>query len=124
MKTIAFISMALWLMLGTFANAQSTVAKTYPATGTIVAGGTFQLMPGTLGTTVASSTARRSLTVQNNNTSTDNCWLFIGAGSATTGASVLLAPGQGYTRYFPYVPSDPLQITCATTGDTFYADHQ
>jgi len=67
---------------------------------------------------------RRSLTIQNNNIS-DNCWLFIGANaSATKGTSILLTPGQSYTRYYPYIPSDNISATCATTNDTLYIDTQ
>jgi hypothetical protein len=125
MKMKSFVALAIWLaMVSVAAAQQSQIAATIQAPGTITTGGTFQAMPLNLGSSVNSHAARRSLTVQNNNTSTNNCWLFIGSGTATTGKSILLTPGQGYTRYWPYVPSDALQITCVGTGDTFYADYQ
>lgn len=85
---------------------------------------------------------RRAVTIQNNNTtSTENCWINIDgtvAAGATTAtsvtvkgasitaakASILLTPGQAYTRYYPYVPNGPIVGTCTTTGDSIYADIQ
>lgn len=89
---------------------------------TIGAGNTFQqALASNLGTT----TQRQALTIQNNNTSTDNCWVFLGAtASATKATSILLQPGQAYTRYWPFVPSDAIQVTCASTSDTVYVDNQ
>lgn len=122
---LASLAIGLMAMSGiAMAQSASIVAATQSAYGTIAAGGTFQAMPGNLAIGVHTAAARRSLTVQNNNTTTDNCYLYIGTGTATTAKSILLAPGQGYTRYYPYVPSDPLQITCTTTGNSFYADYQ
>jgi hypothetical protein len=88
---------------------------------TITTGNTFQpVLPSVLGT----STQRQSLTVQNNNTTTDSCWLFLGAtASATKATSIILLQGQAYTRYFPYVPSDAIQVTCASTSDTVYVEN-
>lgn len=96
-----------------------TVAGTTNSSAVIATGNTFQ----TILTAVTSNNQRRSLTIQNNN-ATDSCWLFIGAGSATKGTSMLLLAGQGYTRYYPYIPSDVIQATCASTSDTLYADVQ
>ena len=83
----------------------------------ITAGNTFQ--------TVLAAAPRWSLTIQNNNAS-DSCWVYIGSGSATKGTSIQLdtTHGTAYTRYFPYVPSDAIQATCATTSDTLYVDTQ
>ena len=67
---------------------------------------------------------RQSLTIENNNTTNDNCWVFIGSGTPAKTAAILLIPGGSYTRYFPYVPSDPVQAACASNGDTLYADYQ
>jgi hypothetical protein len=87
---------------------------------TITTGNTFQqILPSILGT----STQRQALTIENNNAS-DNCWLFIGSGTATKAISILLLPGGSYTRYWPYVPSDALQATCASNSDTLYVDNQ
>jgi hypothetical protein len=89
---------------------------------TIAAGNTFQqVLPSNFGT----STQRQALTIQNNNTNTDSCWVFLGAtASATKATSILLAVGQAYTRYWPFVPSDAIQVTCASTSDTLYVDNQ
>jgi hypothetical protein len=94
--------------------------STLNASVTITAGGTFQTVLAAMGST----TQRQSLTIQNNNTSTDNCFVFIGSGSATAAKSILLGPGQAYTRYWPYAPSDAIQATCATTADSLYVDVQ
>lgn len=99
--------------------AAQTVAQTTNSSAVIAAGNTFQ----TILTAVTNNNQRRSLTIQNNNAA-DSCWLFIGAGSATKGTSILLVFSQAYTRYYPYVPSDAIQATCATTADTLYVDIQ
>src|SRR5690349_12506024 len=90
--------------------------NTTNATATITSGNSFQNVV----TTAASS--RKALTIQNNNTNGDNCWLFIGSASATKGTSILLAPGASYQRYYPYIPADTIQATCTTTNDTLYID--
>ena len=88
---------------------------------TIATGNTFQQAIAAL----AAGTARRSITIQNNNTNGDNCWIFIGAtASATKGTSILLGQGGSYQRYYPYVPSDNIAATCATSSDTLYVDTQ
>lgn len=101
------------------ALAQSTVAQTTNCSVVITAGNTFQ----TVLAAVTQNNQRRSLTIANNN-ATDSCWLFVGGGSATKGTSIPLLPGGSYTRYFPYIPSDALQATCATTSSTLYCDVQ
>jgi|SRR6185312_13049951 len=113
------IAVALALFLASPAAAQ-TVAQTTNSSVAIATGNTFQ----TVLTAVTGTNQRRSLTIQNNQTTTDNCWIFIGAGAATKGTSILLAPGQSYTRYYPYIPSDAIQATCASTADTLYVDIQ
>lgn len=87
----------------------------------IGAGNTFQTI---LSSNFGTKTQRQSLTVENNNTNTDNCWIFIGSGTATKATAILLLPGGSYTRYWPFVPSDAIQATCATTSDTMYLDNQ
>lgn len=90
--------------------------------GVIAVGGTFQQI---LPAVPVNSFARRSLTIQNNNTGTDACWLHIGTGIPSLANSILLpAPAGSYVRYYPYVPSDAMQITCTSTNDTFYVDTQ
>src|SRR6202030_3084971 len=44
----------------------------------ITAGNTFQQI---LAATPTNSASRRSMTIQNNQTTSDNCWVFIGGGS-------------------------------------------
>lgn len=83
---------------------------------TIATGNTFQ-------TVLAASGTRSSLTIENNNAS-DSCWVFIGAGSAAKATSILLTSGGSYQRYFPFVPADAIQATCASTSDTLYLDFQ
>lgn len=104
---------------GAKAQAISTPAVTTNISVVITAGNTFQQVMAAL----VPPAQRRSLTIQNNN-ATDNCWVYIGAGSATKGTAILLLPGGSYTRYFPYVPADVIQATCATTSDTLYVDTQ
>lgn len=88
----------------------------------ITTGNTFQTV---LAAIAIRSNARRSLTIQNNNTTTDNCWLYLGLlASATEAKSILLQPGQAYQRYYPYVPADAVNVTCASTSDTVYVDNQ
>ena len=120
------LSAALLILLGlmALASAQSrpTTRATLNVAVTIATGNTFQ----SILTAVASGgNARQSVTIQNNNTNNDSCWLFIGpTASATKGASILLAPGGSYQRYYPYVPSDNIAATCTTSNDTLYLDWQ
>lgn len=86
----------------------------------ITAGNTFQQVLAAL----TGNNRRNSITIQNNN-ATDSCWVFVGAtASATKGTSILLLAGASYTRYYPYIPSDNIAATCATTSDTLYVDTQ
>lgn len=94
--------------------------STLNSSATITAGNTFQ----TVLAAQTSITQRQSLTIQNNNTSSDNCWVFVGSGTASEAKSILLQPGQSYTRYWPIVPNDAIQATCASTSDTIYVDNQ
>lgn len=116
----AQVAVMLWCDNGSTTAVRSSPCPsnlaTTNASATIVAGNAFQ-------TVLAASTARNSLTIENNNT-TDSCWVFIGSGSAAKGTSILLLPGGSYTRYFPFVPSDAIQATCTTTADTLYVDTQ
>lgn len=129
---LTLILLAIAVMLPR-AEAQTTPASTTNSSVSIATGLTFQqvLAPG----------VRRALTVQNNNTGSDNCWVLIGApfaaGDTTTTtrtvagatlaaakAAILLVPGGSYTRYQPYIPSDQILATCATSGDSIYVDYQ
>jgi hypothetical protein len=113
--------LALGLLLGLSAPAFSqTPAATTNGSVVIATGNTFQTVLAALGPPPAQ---RRSLTIQNNN-ATDSCWLYVGAGSATKGTSILLLAGGSYVRYSPYIPSDVIQATCASNSDTLYVDTQ
>lgn len=133
---------AIWLALlvaimgglwGVFAYAQAptpdqTVAgavinrSTVNSSVTIMTGNTFQTV---LASNRGTNTQRQALTIQNNNTNGDSCWVYVGpTASATKATSILLLQGGSYTRYWPYVPSDVIAATCATTSDTLYADNQ
>ena len=94
--------------------------STLNVSAVITTGLTFQTI---LSSVMGTSVQRQALTIENNNT-TDNCWVFIGAGVATTNNSILLLPGGSYTRYWPYVPGDNFQATCASSTDTLYVDVQ
>jgi len=87
---------------------------------TITTGNTFQTV---LASNFNTTTQRQALTIQNNNLS-DNCWIYLGSGTATEAKAILLLAGGSYTRYWPFVPSDAIQATCATANDTIYIDNQ
>lgn len=121
-KAFAVIAALLFLSgpVAAPAFAQSALAPTTNGSVVIVTGNTFQTILAAV-----SGTLRRSLTIQNNN-ATDSCWIFIGSGAATKATSIILdtTHGTAYTRYAPYVPSDVIQATCATSSDTLYVDTQ
>ena len=106
------------------ALAQSINAATTRVPIVITAGNTFQTVLAAVG---APPATRRSLTIQNNN-ATDSCWLDYGIGitaaNATKAGAILLLAGGSYTRYYPYIPSDELEATCATTSDTMRVEYQ
>jgi hypothetical protein len=100
----------------------------------ITTGNTYQTLRG--------QENRWSVTIQNNNAS-DGCYLFIGGTQITPAttttsstitvngvsmtaaqASISLAAGASWARYYPYVPNDAIYGTCATTGDSLYVDIQ
>jgi hypothetical protein len=116
------------------AIAQSSPAPTLPIPKLITTGGTFQ-------TLLTAGSNPRSLSIQNNMTTADNCWILIGgpwqAGDTTASSrnvngqtltaaqgAIILNPGGSYSRYSPLVPSDQVLVTCTTTGDSIYADIQ
>jgi hypothetical protein len=117
--SVSLIAAGLLWFCG-FALAQNPVdVPTLNRSATITAGNTFQQV-------VAAGTGKQSLTIQNNNANGDKCWIFIGSGTATQANSILLDLVHlvAYARYFPYVPSDSIQATCANAGDTLYIDVQ
>lgn len=119
------LSGVMFLGLVAAARADNTpgqaVTKINPAVA-IVTGNTFQaLMAAQPAGVGVSFPPRLGLTVENNN-ATGNCFMYLGSGTATKGQSILLLPGAIYTRYFPFVPTDAIQVTCDTAGMTVYAD--
>jgi hypothetical protein len=118
LKLIAVALLALALS-GPVVFAQTIVASTTNGSVVITTGNTFQTILGA----ITQNNQRRSLTIENNNAA-DSCWLFIGSGTPTKATSILLTAGQLYVRYYPYIPSDAIQATCATTSDTLYVDFQ
>lgn len=97
------------------------IQSTVNGSATITTGNTFQTL---LASVIGTTTHRSSLTIQNNNTNGDLCWVYIGSGSAITPSSVQLSQGSSYGRYWPFVPSDIIKGTCATAGDSLYVDTQ
>jgi len=68
---------------------------------------------------------RRALIIDNTNTNGDSCWVFVGTGQASQVKSdKVLAPGGEYVRYWPFVPSDEVQATCASSSDTLSVEYQ
>ena len=108
--------LALALPSGSFAQTPSVTTN---RSVVIATGNTFQA--------VLASGSYLSLTIQNNN-ATDSCWIAFGktitAANATTAESILLLAGQAYTRYYPYIPLDEIEGTCASNSDTLYVDTQ
>jgi len=126
------IAALLALCAPAFGGADAIVSQNFSAT--ITTGNTFQTLRPLTQT-------YNSLTIQNNLTSADNCWVevtgLVAAGNTlsttvVTGnatvtsqqASILLTPGSSYQRYYPYLPRGPIVVTCATTGDSIYVDIQ
>src|SRR5579859_2096961 len=120
---------ALLLCVGSFdtAFAQSAAPVTNWSVS-IATGLTYQ-------TITAKQGGRKSLTIQNNNTNTDNCWinddgLIVATNTTSTSvtpatgvaitaakASILLTPGLSYTRYYPLIPNGPIVGTCTNAAD-------
>lgn len=117
------------LLAGVPALAQQAPQNRTTVNGSVViaTGNTFQKILDA----VAQPGRRMALTIQNNN-ATDSCWISFGsysgttitAGNATKGRSILLLPGGSYTRYYPFVPSDEIEATCARDSDTLYVELQ
>lgn len=103
--------------------------STINSSATITTGNTFQTV---LASNFGTATQRQALTIQNSN-ATDSCWLTFGtlsngtkitATNAAKATSILLLAGGSYTRYFPYVPNDEIEATCASNSDTLYIETQ
>lgn len=105
---------------------------------TITTGNTFQtvLTATTLVPGGQTSSPRRTLKIQNNNTNTDNCFIddtgLVKAGNTTSTnvttvdsntitaaqASDLLSPGGSEYYSWPIVPNGVIVATCAGNGDS------
>jgi hypothetical protein len=85
---------------------------------TIATGNSFQQVVGSN----SSATERQALIIQNTNTNGDTCWVFFGGNKASKEKSVILDSGGSYVRYWPFVSSEAMQATCASTSDTLYVE--
>jgi hypothetical protein len=85
---------------------------------TIATGNTFQQVIGSNG----AATERRVLIIKNDNSNGDSCWVFFGGDKASKEKSVIVASGDSYVRYWPFVSSDAMQATCAATSDALYVE--
>jgi hypothetical protein len=88
---------------------------------TIVTANKFQQV---LAPNKANAPEGRGLTIENNNTNGDGCWVYIGSGAASKETSQQLTAGESYVRYWPFVPSDGIQATCASSSDTLDVRYQ
>ncbi|HEY2535025.1 MAG TPA: hypothetical protein VGJ20_45175 [Xanthobacteraceae bacterium] len=103
-----------------FAQPSTPAAGNRPTTHTVITiatGHRFQQV-------WPSSSKLEGLIIENNNTNGDDCWIFIGSGNATTAGSTLLPKGESYRRYWPFVPSEAIQATCESSGDTLSIETQ
>jgi len=111
------------IVLGSATFAQSQTPEPQAPPGnlvTIATGNKFQqIVPPNKG-----DAERRTLTIQNNGSNGDNCWIYVGSDRASKDNSMVLAPGKSYTRYWPFVPSDAIQATCASGSDTLYVEYK
>jgi len=110
-------SLTITLLLDTAAFAQAPTAPTHTVE-TIGTGSKFQQV------LASSRTGRRMLRISNNNTNGDSCWVFVGSGPASKEGSYAVLPGKEYLRYPPFVPSDMIQATCASSSDTLDIEYQ
>jgi len=115
-SVLGVASLAIALLLGSTAFAQTSAART--DTVTINTANKFQQI------LASSGTARRMLRISNNNTDGDSCWVFVGSGQASKEGSYEVGPGKEYLRYPPFVPSDAIQATCTSSKDTLDVEYQ
>src|SRR5262249_33461114 len=87
---------------------------------TIATGNTFQQVIGSNG----SATERQALIIKNDNSNGDSCWVFFGGDKASKEKGVMVASGDSYVRYWPFVSSEAIQATCASTSDALYVEIQ
>jgi len=112
------MSLAIASILGSrsFAQTMTSQEPTGSNSVTIETSNKFQqVVPAT-------GTARRAVTIKNNNG--DNCWVYIGSDKASKDNSIALDPGSSYVRYWPLAPKDAIQATCASSSDTLLVEYQ
>jgi hypothetical protein len=109
-------SLAMALLLGSTAFAQTPPASTKKVV-TINTANKFQQV-------LAGGTTLRMLRIGNNNNDRDSCWVFVGSGPASKEGSYAVLPGKEYLRYPPFVPSDVIQGTCASSSDTLDVEYR
>jgi hypothetical protein len=114
---LAVASLAIALLLGSAALAQTPSAPT----STVVTINTANKFQQVL---ASSGTPRRMLRISNNNDSRDSCWVFVGSGQASKDGSYEVLPGKEYLRYPPFVSSDAIQATCASSSDALEVEYQ
>ena len=125
LKTIGLLSLLLLSILPCLAAKAQDAPANLPTIITPVVVATGNTFQNVLASTPTNSKQRRSINIQNNNTNGDNCWVYFGLiANATKAASILLGQGGSYQRYAPFVPSDALNVTCASNSDTMYVDTQ
>ena len=125
---------ALALSLTHAAHAQSVSPAPLSNTSqAITTGNTYQQL-------LAASSVRKSITIENNN-SADTCYIdptgtvqpgdttatseSIGGKTLTAiKGSIELLPGGAWTRYYPFIPSNTIVGTCASSSDSLYVDVQ
>ena len=107
------------ILLGSRAFAQTTTPQepTGSAVTIEIANKFQQVVPAT-------GAKRKALTIKNNNTNNDSCWVFIGSGRASKENSIALDPSGSYVRYWPFASSDAIQATCASSSDTLLVEYQ
>jgi|ERR1017187_956536 hypothetical protein len=131
MKILSRFSGVALLLFGLCWPAMAQVGPGGGSTGLPTTNRSVVITTGNTFQAVVAAGPKKSLTIQNN-TATDNCWITFGvysgttitAANATVGRSIVLAAGQGYSRFYPYIPVDEIEATCATSADTLYVDVQ
>lgn len=111
------------ILLGSTAFAQSETPSPQTGAGnlvTIATGNKFQQIVPSNNT----GEDRRALTIQNNASNGDNCWVYVGSDKPSKDGSIVLTPGKSYDRYWPFVPSDTIQATCASSSDNLYVEYK
>ena len=114
---LAVASLAIAFLLGSAAFAQTPSAST----NTVVTINTANKFQQVL---ASSGTPRRMLRISNNNNYRDSCWVFVGSGQASKEGSYEVGSGKEYLRYPPFVSSDAIQATCASSSDTLDVEYQ